>query len=37
MPVCDYCDREITGDAVQRGGKHWHRDCFRKMVREEGC
>ena len=37
MPVCDYCKKEIKDTAVRRDGKHWHRDCFRKMLHKQGC
>ncbi|HEC88623.1 MAG TPA: hypothetical protein ENI52_04845 [Thermoplasmata archaeon] len=34
---CGYCGKNIDNEEIFKDGKYWHRECFRKWLREKGC
>ncbi|MBC7129421.1 MAG: hypothetical protein H5T45_06825 [Thermoplasmatales archaeon] len=34
---CSYCKKEIEEYEIFKDGKYWHKECFRKHLREKGC
>ncbi|MEM1513500.1 MAG: LIM domain-containing protein [Candidatus Thermoplasmatota archaeon] len=34
---CSYCKKEIEKDEIYKNGKYWHKECFKKHLREKGC